>query len=409
MLWTSPKVRSTRPVRPGAASQRKFAGALVGCLLSSSPALAQGWLGIPGFSTEADSGVALPGPQEEPAEGLLLGQTGADQGSGSLFLGGDRLGRDGEAAGSGDAVGWFDGVRTPRGIRFAGLLRTLVRHGSGDPFGVSAGPAAEIPDGFVWAVTRVGQVDLRVEIKASTLADADEQIGLGQVVADVWLDERHTLSIGRATVPFSSSAYLREDRLVFPERSKWAQSFDLDDEGVVGRGRYGFMDLWVGVQNSPDGLGTSFRATGRADFWLNGTQNRPTELLYRAPMDEVARLSLAYTDDGEFDEADSYGLEFEWRSRDWRFMLEYADNAADVGDNRPFSLTAHHAVVRNELEVAVRYEDRDDSFGTKSISVGSTRYLLRDFVLAQLAVDYVTADVSEQEGWTVRAGFVLGF
>jgi hypothetical protein len=364
-----------------------------------APVLGDGWLGLaPG---------PLPAGLQEDGDPQLQqggGPLGIDRRGGQISVGGGA-----RSAESGDAVGWFGGDPTPGGVRLAGLLRLIGRFGDGDPFGASAGPAIEIPDAFIWGVSRYGPLDLRVELKGSTLGDDDSLVELGQLVADYRIDERHTLSVGRVTVPFSSAAYLREDRLMFPERSKWSQSFDVDDIGMVGRGRYGFMDLWVGVQNSPDGVGTSFRATGRADFWLYGTQTRPTELLYRAPLEEVLRLSLAYTDNGELDEAESYGLELEWRSRDWRLLAEVADNGADSGDNQPFSLTAQHAVVRNELEVAVRIEDRDDAFDTQSISVGATRYMLRDFALVQTAVDYVTANDNDQEGWVIRAGFVLGF
>lgn len=365
-----------------------------------APGAGDGWLGL----AEGPWPAQLQEDGDSPVDQTGGGSLGIDRRGGQISVGGGSASSE-----SGDAVGWFDGEPTPGGIRLAGLLRVIGRAGDGDPFGTSAGPALERPDAFVWGVTRFGPVDLRVEVKGSTLGAADTNVGLGQVVADLWLDERHSLSFGRITVPFSSAAYLREDRLVFPERSKWSQSFDVDDVGVVGRGRYGFMDLWIGVQNSPDGLGTSFRATGRADFWLFGTQSRPTELLYRAPYEEVLRMSLAYTDNGELDEAESYGVELEWRGRDWRLMAELADNGADSGDNQPFSLTAHHAVIRNELEVAVRLEDRDDEFDTQSISVGATRYILRDFALVQTAVDYVTANENAQEGWVVRAGFVLGF
>ena len=364
-----------------------------------APVLDGGWLGL--APSPLPAGLQEGGdPQTQQGGGPL----GIDRRGGQVSVGGGARSSE-----SGDAVGWFDGDPTPGGIRLAGLLRLIGRAGDGDPFGVSAGPALEIPDAFVWGVSRFGPLDLRVELKGSTLGDDDSLVEFGQLVADYWIDERHTLSMGRVTVPFSSAAYLREDRLMFPERSKWSQSYDVDDFGVIGRGRYGFMDLWVGVQNSPDGLGTSFRATGRADFWLYGTQTRPSELLYRAPYEEVLRLSLAYTDNGELDEAESYGVEVEWRSRDWRLLAEIADNGADSGDNQPFSLTAHHAVIRNELEVAVRLEDRDDAFDTQSISVGATRYILRDFALVQTAVDYVTANDNDQEGWVVRAGFVLGF
>jgi hypothetical protein len=358
------------------------------------PVLSSAWLGLAGQQSTGSAANAAQGG----------GPLGIDRSGGLVSVGGAR-----SSASDGDVAGWFGGAPVAEGVRLAGLLRLIGRIGSGDPFGLPSGPALESPDAFIWGVARHGAFDLRIEVKGSTLGDDDPQVVFGQLVADVWLDERHTLSFGRVTSPFSSAANLREDRLMFPERTKWSQEFDVDDLGVVGRGRYGFMDLWVGVQNSPDGVGTSFRATGRADFWLKGTQARPTELLYRAPFEEIVRMSLAYTDNGELDEAESYAVELEWRTRDWRIQAEIADNGGDAGDNQPFSLTVQHAVLRNDTEVALRLEDRDDEFDTQAISVGATRYVLRDFVLAQASVDYVTANANDREGWVVRAGFVLGF
>lgn len=412
LLASVPKRAPRRPqfLRPLSTGLCAAALAAVGWAAPSSdppgeaPVLSGSWLGL----TSNTGSVSVQETDGQETDGAAVQQGGSslgiDRRGGQISVGGG-VG----FAESGDAVGWFSGNPTPGGIRLAGLLRLIGRFGDGDPFGDPAGPALEAPDAFAWGMSRFGPVDLRVEVKGSTLGDDDELLEFGQVVADYWIDERHTLSMGRITVPFSSAVYLREDRLVFPERSKWSQSYDVDELGVLGRGRYGFMDLWIGVQNSPEGLGTSFRSTGRADFWLFGTQSRPTELLYHAPFDEVLRLSLAYTDNGALDEAESYGVELEWRSRDWRLLAEIADNGAGAGDNQPFSFTAQYAVMRNELELAVRLEDRDDAFGTQSISLGTTRYVLRDFALVQTSVDYVTANEDAQEGWTLRAGFVLGF
>jgi len=183
--------------------------------------------------------------------------------------------------------------------------------------------------------------------------------------------------VGQFRPPFLWSSQLNEDKFVLLNRSINGAIWASRDTGVMFNGTFEQVGWYVSAQNGSDSVGDELAFTGRVDFDALGTGAGMQEGAYGASDESSLTVGVAFHDDGDLNDGTAIGGDAVYTIGAFSAAAEIVDYDQDYfgTDMTPFSVTASYMVSPDEYEIAVRFEDLDDSDDTTIITGGVNRYV----------------------------------
>lgn len=233
------------------------------------------------------------------------------------------------------------------------------------------------------------------------------------------------LKVGQFKRPFSWNFTTSSSRLLFYDNTMNAEN-EARDTGFMLSGKAGDdMLTWqAAMTNGDDGTGDNQRYTVRlaADVAGKGAFNKHEGAIDGGD-DLDASLGIAYaTDESDTTGYDKVGFEgaltsggffasfdvVDW-SPDAAGTVFDDDTGIDLDNTTPWSITGSYLLDDN-MEVAARYEDFDDTASTNRTTVGFNFYQVLPHK-AKWMINYqsLTSDTAALERDIIRVGLVLSF
>ena len=202
-----------------------------------------------------------------------------------------------------------------------------------------------------------------------------------------------TGQLGQFRPPFMWSSQVDEDKFLLLSRTVNGAIWASRDNGVMLNGTFEQIGWYVAAQNGADSVGDDLAFTGRVDFDALGAGIGLQEGAYNAADESTLTVGVAFHDDGALSDGTAIGADGVYTMGAFSAHAEIVDYDADfsvVGDTTPFSVTASYMVSPDEYEIAVRFEDADDSADTSRITLGVNRYITGHD--AKWGINYTTTD-----------------
>ena len=297
------------------------------------------------------------------------------------------------------------------GVNVSGFLRARLEHSSDDAF--SPGPPADL-SGFDVTNARlaftgtVGDYSFKVqpEFASSTLLkDAKVSWNCG---------EQLKVTLGNYKTPFSPRFMNSEQKQAFLDRTLTATDATLKpiffdrDVGVMLSGSVDVFSWMASVQNGEDDVADEYLITGRVEVDLIG-DTLGYEGGYGLGDEQGLTLGLAWADDGSVMDNDALTVDAKFEANPFTAGLAFFDMGTGVGDNSPYDVYATWMLTPDEWEVAVRYEDLDDTADTTAITAGVNWYLYGTDSKWQLNWRNQDSDSATLDGSIIQAGLTLAF
>jgi hypothetical protein len=291
----------------------------------------------------------------------------------------------------------------PEGEATAFALDLLLRSyygSSGDDVFAAGGPGGpdyggfRIADAMLGAQGRVGDFDLVfLADAADSTAFPPKGAGSGTHdldIRDAWVRTgcpNSKLYFGNFRCPLVGSSMVQEDALLFPDRTRLGQMFDVYQPGIAGTYDTGPFHLKLAVQNGADGAAEEYGMVLRGD-WYSGTERRGYDEggYWRLGNDAfAARIGAAYFNDdstvGGNDVGSAVTVDGHLTFSRFSFGFEVVDMDEDLAgmmlgnvneDATPYSATLGYSI-NDRWEAAVRYEDLDDQ-AERTLAGGGVNY-----------------------------------
>jgi hypothetical protein len=312
------------------------------------------------------------------------------------------------------------------GVSVSGFLRTSYSNSNdftvppGNPAGSNDLGGFSIDQARLIVTGSVGQFSALFELEGSNYGQegvfgATGAAG-GVTVLDAYaswaITDELKLQAGQFRVPFLTSALRAENNLLFIDRSLLGTSWAGRDQGVQLSGTWGMISATLAVQNGIDTQGKDLAWSGRVQATPMG-QVSAHEGALGAPGDPSLTVGVAgYKDDDTVDKRTAYGADAYFTVGIFSASAEvvhYDDNhvgnnnanPASLGlflpngleaDNSPWDIAVSAVVIPDQLEVAVRYEDADDSNNTSVVTVGANWYCQGHAAKFQLNYSHAKSD-----------------
>lgn len=233
------------------------------------------------------------------------------------------------------------------------------------------------------------------------------------------------LTVGRFKRPFSWNYLTSSSRLLFYDNTMNAENEDRDTgfmlSGSLGDDMLGWQ---AAMTNGDDGTGDNQRFTVRlaGDVAGDGAFNK-NEGAIQGSDSLDASLGIAFaTDESDTTGFDKVGFEgaltmggifasfdvIDWSADNPGTVFD-DDTGIDLDDTTPWSLTGSYLLADN-MEVAARYEDFDDTNSTNRTTVGFNFYQILPHK-AKWMVNYqdLSSDDAALDTQLIRVGLVLSF
>ncbi len=198
----------------------------------------------------------------------------------------------------------------------------------------------------------------------ATLKDAYATWKIGDMV---------TGKMGQFKQPFLRSGLVSDNKLLFLERTLLGELFSGRDLGIMFSGQFDTIDWHVAAQNGTDGIAEEYLFTGRVTANLMGAGVGKVEGAYGAGEETNLTAGVAVSDDGAFSDGMALAGEVAMTTGPFALAAEIVDLDTDIGDATPWDVTGSY-MFTDMYEVALRYEDVDDSDNTTLWRVGVNRY-----------------------------------
>jgi len=215
--------------------------------------------------------------------------------------------------------------------------------------------------------------------------------------------------VGQFRPPFLWSSQLDEDKFVLLNRTVNGAIWAMRDTGVMFNGTFEQIGWWVSAQNGSDSVGDELAFTGRVDFDAMGTGAGTQEGAYGASDESSLTVGVAFHDDGNLNDGAAIAGDAVFSIGAFSAQAEIVDYDQDYfgSEMTPFSVTASYMVSPEEYEIAVRFEDLDDSDDTTVITGGVNRYVAGHD--AKWGINYSTtqSDDSNLEVDVISVGLTL--
>jgi hypothetical protein len=247
------------------------------------------------------------------------------------------------------------------------------------------------------------------------------------VIANGWMGQ-----IGRFRTPFLGSALVEDSNMLLLDHTFNGQVWQARSEGVQLTGTYDRIALMASLQNGSDALANGYMWAGRVTFTPMGTIGNQ-EGAYGANPETSLRVGASYADDSEITSSDMWAVDgslvqggFSLQAEMVNYhdgvtpdsvintstgVLNSAAHAAPVGNfhgsETPWSGTAGLLVGQN-IEIAVRYEDLDDSDNTTAVTLGLNVYAAGHNAKFTLQGTRSNSDIAAKEADTIAFGVCVG-
>ncbi len=304
------------------------------------------------------------------------------------------------------------------------LLRSSYATSSDDLYEPAAGQdlgGFRMQDASLWFQGYVGGYEVFIRADASDATDWPP-IGGGQPgamnVRDAWakapITEGVNFYFGNFRCPVVNSGMLDEGKLLMIDRTRIGQFFDVYQAGAAVVADFDAFHVKLAAQNGGDGAADELGLVVRAEYKVGEGAKHREGALGAEGLD--ATLGLGYFEDGgmgnEFDAfiADAYAT-FDQFSLHAEVVDMGGDLAAmTVGNAGGESATPYTATlgyrIDEQLEVALRYQDLDDTNDTTQIGGGLNYYVAGHAAKWQLNVSQY--DNSATDGLLIQVGLSLG-
>lgn len=197
---------------------------------------------------------------------------------------------------------------------------------------------------------------------------------------------------GQFKAGFARSALVSSGVLAFTDRSGIGALFSDRNEGIQVGGEFDQLTWTVGAQDGTDLDGDDIMITGRVAFDVLGSGKDLAEGAYGGPDAPAATAAIGFYDDGGLSDGDGFILEFHGGTNVYSFgadildigdMITVANGTATdglhgitlVADSTPFSVYGSYMFQPDTWEVALRYQDYDNTFDETKIDLAVNNYL----------------------------------
>jgi hypothetical protein len=269
-----------------------------------------------------------------------------------------------------------------------------------------------------WIEGRVGATTVRLALEGAS--------GTFEVL-DAWarlpVIEDVELGVGRLQPAVLRSALVDPQNLLFLQRTVPGDFWYARDSGVELAARLDTVLVRAGLFNGSDGAGDEPALSLRAD-WDAVATVPPVEGAYGSGRQTALVVGASYYDDGgALEDGDVISLDALLTTD--RFSLggefqSYADDGGvdpgngvkdgifgNLSDTSPWSLSASFMVDPDRYELGLRYEDLDDDFDGKAITVGLNAYLAGRDLMGQINYTQLDSDFAGRDGGVFAIGLTV--
>jgi hypothetical protein len=313
---------------------------------------------------------------------------------------------------------------------FGGLLRASIDYSSDDIYEMSGERLSGVrfQDAQLWVEAKTGIFDVRVMAKAAD-SNAFPPTTSGDVdaleVRDAWIrgevGEGMHVYAGKYKCPLVASANVDYGSLMMIDRTRIGQFFS--GEGAYQPGAAVTFDneqfhAKLALQNGADGVVDAYGVVARGELKMGGGAAY-REGAFGAPEDWAATIGLGYFNDGSQIMGEDFGsaiaLDCYATMNAFSVHAEILDMDEELASrtlgNVMEDATAYSATVgylfRENMEVALRYQDLDDQGDTTMVGAGYNYYLSGHDAKVQFNVSQF--DQNDEDGILVQLGFAVGF
>lgn len=306
------------------------------------------------------------------------------------------------------------------------LLRTSYASSGDTLFAPGAGQdlgGFRTQDASLWFQGTIGGYEVFLRTDASDATDwplpslAAGQIG-GVNLRDAWakapIAEGVSLYFGNFRCPVVNSGMLDEGKLLMIDRTRIGQFFDVYQAGAAVVADVENFHLKLAAQNGGDGSADELGIVARAEYKVGEGAKQREGALGAEGFD--ATFGLGYFQDrGMGNEFEAYIADAYATYEQFSLHAELVDMGGDlaamtVGNAGGESATPYSATlgfrINNEFELAVRYQDLDDTNDTTQIGGGFNYYIAGHAAKWQVNVSQFDNDADD--GVLVQVGLSLG-
>jgi hypothetical protein len=225
------------------------------------------------------------------------------------------------------------------------------------------------------------------------------------------------VQLGSFRPPFLGSSMIDENNLLFIDRSVNGEFWDFRDLGAQVGGTWEQVSWAVAAMNGGDAQGDELALSGRIAFDALGTDPSPmSEGAYGVGDEDHLTLGLGYyTDDDNTNDFTATGFDARYARGAFCVGAEVVDNddgtqlATLTGTSEtPWSIYASFMLSPDQWEVAVRYEDLDDTNDTTRATAGLNYYMGGHNAKWQLNFSTSDSDISAAEIDVIALALVVG-
>jgi hypothetical protein len=310
------------------------------------------------------------------------------------------------------------------GVSVSGFLRSSYASSSDIQVGADDLGGFSIDDAQIWVNGSIGDFSVVVQSEASSSSNTIGDVGstgalsLLDAYASWKATEQLKVQLGQFRPAFLGSSLRNENNLLFINRSAVGAEYAFRDQGVQLSGAFGMINFAVYAQNGSDSAAKEMAYGFRVEATPMGTASNNEGVLGAADNASLTVGLAYYTNDGAVADDISLGIDAAFTMGVFGVSAEIVDldqgasltlpgAVGTVSDATPFNVAASFAVMPDQLELAVRYEDFDDTDDSTAITVGANWYLQGH--AAKWQANYITtsSDNSANEFDVIQVGLTV--
>lgn len=317
------------------------------------------------------------------------------------------------------------------GVSVSGFLRSSYASSSDAALAVGGDDLGgfSIDNAQIWVNGSIGDFSVVIQTEASSTnaggtgnvpgnTGATGAVGVLDAYTAWKATEQLKVQLGVFRPAFLGSSLRNENSLLFINRSALGARYAMRDGGAQLSGAFGMLNFAVYAQNGGDGQAKEMSYGFRVEATPMGTASTNEGVLGAADNASLT-VGLGYlTNDGAVSDDISLGIDANFTMGVFGVSAEIVDldkgasislpgGAGLVSDATPFNAAASFAVMPDQLELAVRYEDFDDSDNTTAITIGANWYLQGHAAKWQANYVTVAADTSANEFDLIQVGLTV--
>jgi hypothetical protein len=208
-------------------------------------------------------------------------------------------------------------------------------------------------------------------------------VGVLDAIASWNLSDEIKISMGQFRPAFLASSLRSDDSLLFIDRTTQGDVWAFRDQGAMASGNFDQLGWAVSLQNGADGAGNDLVINARVTFTAMGTAPSATEGAYGSSGSQNLTIGVGYYDDDNVTDGSAISGDVYFTAGALSASAEvvaYDDGlgfglpAGGVTGQTPWDVVVGYMVVPDQWEVAVRYEDFDDTDNSNAITAGINYY-----------------------------------